>query len=207
MTNAMNPLPHKFYPIVDDVSWVRRLLPLGVKFIQLRIKERTINEVERQIEEAISIQHEYDATVVINDYWKLAIKYRALYIHLGQEDLDDAEVSKIKDAGIPFGISTHNHKELDYALFHEPDYVAIGPIFTPIAKKMDIAPQGLARISEWKMLVKDIPLVAIGGIRLKDVPDVLKQGADAIACIGDISRNENPEAQVVKWLKAVEDAS
>ncbi len=200
-------LPHKFYPIVDDVTWVERLLPLGVSFVQLRIKNKSGPDLENQIKTAIDIQKKYDATIVINDYWKCAIKCGGLYVHLGQEDLESADVKAIKKSGIKFGISTHNHKELENALSYDPDYIALGPIFHPIAKQMTIKPQGLDRIREWKSLTNGIPLVAIGGIRLENVKDVLAYGADTIACIGDILQSENPENQARKWLAAVHETS
>ena len=193
----------RFYPVVNHVDWLEWFLPLGVALIQLRIKDCPYEDVQKQIREAVRIGKTYNATVVINDYWQAAIEEEAAYIHLGQEDIAAADVKAIKRAGIPFGVSTHDHAELDYALSFDPDYVALGPIFSPIAKSMAIGPQGLSRVTEWKRLIGDRPLVAIGGIRLGTVQDVLQAGADCVACIGDVVQNDNPKEQARQWIKEI----
>ncbi|RUQ29165.1 MAG: thiamine phosphate synthase [Candidatus Competibacteraceae bacterium] len=189
-----------FYPVVDDVRWLRRWLPLGVRTIQLRIKEQPLSEVQRQIREALVIAADYeDCQLVINDYWQEAITLGARWLHLGQEDLASADRVVIRAAGIKLGISTHSPAELAKALAAQPDYLALGPIYETTLKQMPWSPQGLDRIGEWKVGCH-LPLVAIGGITLERAAAVRAAGADVIAVVSDVLRAPNPDQRVCAWL-------
>ncbi len=191
---------HGFYPVVDDVRWVRRLLPLGVRTIQLRIKERSEAEACRQIREALAIAADHGGCqMIVNDYWRAAIREGAAWLHLGQEDLAGADLVAIRAAGIRLGVSTHSPEELADALDARPDYVALGPIYETTLKKMPWSPQGLARIGEWKARLA-CPLVAIGGITLERAPAVLAAGADSIAVVSDVLRAPDPDGRARAWL-------
>jgi len=189
-----------FYPIVPNLEWLARIVPLGVQTIQLRLKDASETEVRKQISASIEIAHEYDCQLIINDYWVQAIDIGADYIHLGQEDLTDADLSAIKGAGLKLGISSHDPDELEIALAAEPDYVALGPVFETKLKKMKWAPQGLDRVAQWKHRVGCLPLVAIGGITPARAPDVLAAGADAVSVITDFLTHPEPEMRVREWL-------
>jgi len=189
-----------FYPIVPNLEWLARIVPLGVQTIQLRLKDASETEVRKQISASIEIAHEYDCQLIINDYWVQAIDIGADYIHLGQEDLADADLSAIKGAGLKLGISSHDPDELEIALAAEPDYVALGPVFETKLKKMKWAPQGLDRVAQWKHRVGCLQLVAIGGITPARAPDVLAAGADAVSVITDFLTHPEPEMRVREWL-------
>lgn len=193
---------HKFYPVLPDLGWLERLVPLGVKSVQLRLKDADSSEIERQIAASLALCNKYECQLIVNDYWREAIALGADYIHLGQEDLAAADLEAIKAAGLKLGISTHSHEELDIALEAEPDYVALGPVYETKLKKMKWAPQGLARVTEWKGLVS-CPLVAIAGITVERAPDVLAAGADSLAVVTDIVMNDTPETRVREWLDVV----
>ncbi|HEY0223833.1 MAG TPA: thiamine phosphate synthase [Pseudolabrys sp.] len=192
------PYPDRFYPVVDSVAWVKRLAALGVGTIQLRVKDAPETQAVALVREALAAAA--GAKLVVNDYWRAAIDAGAAHVHLGQEDLAEADVSAIRRAGLTLGLSTHDDAELENALRHDPDYVALGPIYPTTLKAMRFAPQGLERITEWKKRVGDIPLVAIGGITLELAAPIYAAGADSIAVVSDISRNENPDARVRAWL-------
>jgi len=189
----------RFYPVLPDINWLERLVPLGVRFVQLRVKDVPPDEVRRQISRAISLCAVHGAQLVVNDYWREAIDLGADFIHLGQEDLAAADVAAIRDAGIRLGVSSHDHDELAKALAVEPDYVALGPIYETKLKKMKWAPQGLDRIGEWKAAIP-CPLVAIGGITVERAPDVFAAGADSIAVVTDLITHSDPEARTREWL-------
>ncbi len=157
----------RFYLIVDSAAWIERLLPCGVKLVQLRVKERSDTEVRHEISMAQVLCDAAGAQLIVNDHWQAAIDLRCDFIHLGQGDLDTADLAAIRRTGLRLGLSTHDETELSRALTCRPDYVALGPIYPTILKKMPFAPQGLARIGEWKKKIGDIPLVAIGGITLE----------------------------------------
>ena len=189
----------RFYPIVPDASWVARLARAGVKLIQLRMKDEAQSAIAPAIREALAASRAHGCEVVVNDYWREAIECGAGFVHLGQGDLETGDASAIRRAGLKLGISTHSHEELDRALREDPDYIALGPIYETTLKVMPWAPQGLARIGEWKALAKR-PLVAIGGITLERAPAVFAAGADSIAVVSDVVFHPDPEQRSRDWL-------
>jgi len=191
-----------FYLIVDSAAWIERLVPLGVKLVQLRIKDMPEAELRRQIRVAKAICARHGCQLIVNDYWQLAIAEGCDFVHLGQEDLAAADVPAIRAAGLKLGLSTHDDTELDTALAAKPDYVALGPIYPTILKAMKWAPQGLERIAAWKRRVGALPLVAIGGLTVERLGGVFDQGADSAAVVTDITRNANPETRTRAWLAA-----
>jgi thiamine-phosphate pyrophosphorylase len=190
----------RVYPIVDSAEWVSRLLRLGVRLVQLRIKGRSSAEVRSEIREAKALCAHAGAQLIVNDYWLLAMAEGCDFVHLGQSDLDTADVAALRKAGVRIGISTHDHNELARALALEPDYVALGPIYPTLLKVMPWSPQGLRRITEWKCRVGRIPLVAIGGLTVERLPGVFAAGADTAAVVNDIVRNPDPQARTRTWL-------
>ncbi|WP_395449798.1 thiamine phosphate synthase [Aminobacter sp. UC22_36] len=191
-----------FYLIVDSAAWIERLVPLGVKLVQLRIKDLDEAGLRREIRAAKTICDRHGCQLVVNDYWQLAIDESCDFVHLGQEDLAEADVKAIRHAGLKLGLSTHDDAELDTALAAAPDYVALGPVYPTILKAMKWAPQGLDRIAEWKRRVGTVPLVAIGGLNVERIAGVFAQGADSAAVVTDITRNADPEARTRAWLAA-----
>jgi thiamine-phosphate pyrophosphorylase len=191
-----------FYPIVDSAGWIARLLPCGVRFVQLRIKDRPIEDVRREIRTARTLCNAVSAQLVVNDYWREAIDLSCTCVHLGQGDLETADIGAIRGAGLKLGVSTHDESELSRALALKPDYIALGPIYPTILKEMAFAPQGLARIGEWKQKIGAIPLVAIGGITLERAAAVRAAGADIVSVVTDITLNADPEARARAWVAA-----
>jgi thiamine-phosphate pyrophosphorylase len=138
----------------------------------------------------------------VNDFWEMAIDLDCDWIHLGQEDLDDADMVAIRRAGLKIGISTHDEDELDRALAEQPDYVALGPVYPTILKKMKWVEQGLDRVQKWKNHIGDLPLVGIGGMTIDRAAGVYAAGADIVSVVTDITLNENPEDRLKGWVKA-----
>jgi thiamine-phosphate pyrophosphorylase len=192
----------RFYPIVDSAAWVERLVRLGAQLVQLRMKGQPLDVVRTNIRVARAACDAYGAQLVVNDYWELAIEEACDFVHLGQEDLDGADLEAIRSAGIKLGVSSHDYAELERALSTEPAYIALGPIYPTLLKKMKWAPQGLFRITEWKQLVGEIPLVAIGGLTVERLPQVFAAGADIAAVVTDIVRSEDPGARTREWIAA-----
>lgn len=190
----------KFYLIIDDVLWLPRFLPLGLKLVQLRIKDQPEDMVFQQIQQAKTLCEAAGCQLVINDYWELAIEADCDYIHLGQEDLQTANVGKIKAAGLKLGVSTHCEAEIENAMAAQPDYIALGPVYETTLKKMLWRQQGLGRVRQWKDIVGDLPLVAIGGLTVERAAGVYEAGADCISVVSDVLQHENPEARLTQWL-------
>ena len=192
--------PDRFYPVVDSVAWVARLALLGVGTIQLRAKNLNESEALQAVSDALEMIRGTPAKLVVNDYWRAAIVAGARHLHLGQEDLVDADLKAIREAGLTLGLSTHDDAELETALRAEPDYIALGPIFPTTLKSMRFAPRGVPKITEWKTRIGDIPLVAIGGIKFEQAAAIFAAGADSIAVVSDITQNADPDARVRQWL-------
>lgn len=191
----------RFYPIFDTVTWLERALPLGVKLVQLRIKDRDPDRLRREIRTGLALARAHGAALVVNDHWQIAIDEGADWLHLGQEDLDEADLPAIRRAGLKLGISTHDHTELDRALRLSPDYVALGPVYPTILKAMRWHQQGLKRVTEWKRLVGDVPLIAIGGMNVARAQGAFDAGADVVSAVTDITLNPDPEARMRDWLR------
>jgi thiamine-phosphate pyrophosphorylase len=194
------PYPDRFYPVVDSVAWVARLTRLGVGTIQLRAKNLNDADALKIVREALAVTKGTATKLVVNDYWRAAIEAKAQHLHLGQEDLADADLRAIRAAGLTLGVSTHDDEELANALAARPDYVALGPIFPTTLKSMRFAPQGIPKISDWKKRVGSIPLVAIGGIKFEHAAAIFGAGADSIAVVSDVTTNADPDARVRQWL-------
>ncbi|MEO5619920.1 MAG: thiamine phosphate synthase, partial [Cypionkella sp.] len=186
----------RFYPIFDDASWLERMLPLGVRLVQLRLKEREVADLRAQIARARDLCRAAGAVLVVNDYWQLAIELGCDFIHLGQEDLDSADLPAIRRAGLRLGVSTHDEAELERALALSPEYIALGPVYPTILKQMKWHQQGLERVGAWKRRVGEIPLVAIGGMSVARAEGVFAAGADIVSVVTDITLHAEPEARL-----------
>ncbi len=190
----------RVYPIVDSVSWIQRLVPQGVRLVQLRVKDAPARTLRTAIEAAQGYCRAAGVQLIVNDHWRIALETGCDFVHLGQGDLDGADVPALRRAGVRLGISTHDEGELERALALRPDYVALGPIYPTLLKAMPWRPQGLARIGEWKRRIGSLPLIAIGGLTLERLAAVFAAGADVAAVVTDIVRAAEPEARLRQWL-------
>jgi thiamine-phosphate pyrophosphorylase len=189
------------YPVVDSVEWIARLLEMGVRTIQLRIKDKCDEEVEADVIAAIKLGQHYKARLFINDYWRLAIKHRAYGVHLGQEDLDVANLQAISDAGLRLGLSTHDNMEMDRALAARPSYIALGHVFPTQTKRMPSSPQGLEQLAAHIKTLGNYPTVAIGGISIDRVPTVLATGVGSVAVVSAITQADDWRAATAQLLE------
>lgn len=180
------------YPVVDSARWVEDLLSIGIKTIQLRIKDGTADIIEQEIRQAIESSRKYNARLFINDYWQLAAKHGAYGVHLGQEDIQSADLQKIADSDLRLGISTHSYWEILATINIDPSYIALGPIYPTTSKPMAFDPQGLEKVNYWIDFLKgEWPLVAIGGINHERAAELKKTGIGSVAMISAITQSEN----------------
>ena len=201
--NSSNPQAEKLglYPVIDSLTWLKRLLPLKLNIIQLRIKNKTQEELDSIIKQAVELCSNTTTRLFINDYWQLAIKHGAYGVHIGQEDLQDADLAKIQQAGVRLGISTHGCYEFLLAQQLQPSYLAIGAIFPTKTKNMTGQIQGIKNLYETLQLAEHIPVVAIGGINHERAADVLATGVDSIAVVTAITEAESPELSVAYFQR------
>nr|WP_318385158.1 thiamine phosphate synthase [uncultured Enterobacter sp.] len=189
------------YPVVDRVEWLERLLETGVRTLQLRIKDQRDEDVEADVIRAIQLGRRYHARLFINDYWRLAIKHAAYGVHLGQQDLDTADLHAIRAAGLRLGVSTHDDMEIEIALAARPSYIALGHVFPTQTKQMPSAPQGLQQLQRHVARLGDYPTVAIGGISLERAPGVLATGVGSIAVVSAITQAADWKAATAQLLE------
>ncbi|MFV0478650.1 MAG: thiamine phosphate synthase [Parahaliea sp.] len=197
----MQPLD-RFYLIVGHVSLLKRLVPLGVRLVQLRLKGMSPHEIQQQIIQARRVCAAHHTQLVINDFWQAAIDLGCDFVHLGQEDMNTADFDALRRAGVRFGLSTHDEAELERALALSPDYIALGPIYPTRLKKMSWPPQGLDRVCQWKTRVGKTALVGIGGLTPRHLPELFAAGANSAAVVTDIAQADNPEIRCRQWITA-----
>lgn len=190
-----------FYPIFDSTMWLERMVPLGIKLVQLRIKDKSASELRQEIRIARDICAAHNCQLIINDYWQLALEEGCDFVHLGQEDIDVADLNAIRAGKLKLGVSSHDEAELDRALSVQPDYIALGPIYPTLLKKMKWQEQGLPRLDEWKRRIGNIPLVGIGGMTVDRAHGVFSAGADIVSVVTDITLNTYPELRVKQWIE------
>ena len=194
-----------FYLIVDRADTLAHFLPLGVRTVQLRIKDLELAELRAEVRRARDLCGVHDAQLIINDHWQLALEEGCDAVHLGQEDLDTADLDALRQADVRYGISTHDRIELDRALALEPAYIALGPVYATLLKKMPWRPQGLDKLQRWKHAIGDIPLVAIGGFTPERAAGAFEHGADSVCVVTDIVQAEDPSQRVLEWLRVTRD--
>lgn len=196
---AEHKIYRRFYPILPDADWIERLVPLGIKLVQLRFKGDP-KAIPQHVARSLAACRAHGAELVVNDHWREAIAAGASHVHLGQEDLETADIEAIHAAGLRLDISTHTDAELDIALAARPAAVALGPIYPTRGKDVGHGPQGLEQIQRWRARIDDMSLIAIGGITLERAPSVIAAGADSIAVITDVTGHARPEQRVREWL-------
>ena len=189
------------YVVAPDAAWIERLVKLNVPTVQLRFKSDDTNAIEQQVIQSIEICKNSNSRLFINDHWALAIKHGAYGVHLGQEDLDEANVLMIKQAGLRLGLSTHGYAEMIRADQFHPSYIALGAVFPTTLKKMETSPQGLGRLRAYAQLFKHYPLVGIGGIDETTMDAVLSSGVSSVAVVRAVINATNLEATVEYLLK------
>ena len=185
------------YPVVDSSDWIFRLLTLGIKTVQLRIKDPEAPNLKEEIRTAVELGEKFSARVFINDHWRLALELGAYGVHLGQEDLATADLAAISRAGLRLGVSTHGYFELLRAIQLKPSYIALGHIFPTTTKDMPSKPQGVERLKRYVQLCEGIPTVAIGGIDLTNARSVLATGVGSVAVVRAVTEAQDLMYQLI----------
>ena len=203
--NAFAPCPKQLglYAVLPNAQWVARMAKAGVTTVQLRFKSDDKAAVAKEIAASVAATQGTNTLLFINDHWEEAIAAGAYGVHLGQEDMQEAPLDKIRSAGLRLGLSTHGYKEMLLADRHSPSYIALGAVFSTTLKRMVTAPQGLGRLQRYAQLMHQYPLVAIGGIDLNRLPDVVKTGVGSVAVVRAITEAESPEETAAAFQRLI----
>ncbi|OGB34542.1 MAG: thiamine phosphate synthase [Burkholderiales bacterium RIFCSPLOWO2_12_FULL_61_40] len=203
--DAFAPCPHQLglYAVLPDAAWVGRMARAGVPTVQLRFKSDDALAVEREVRAAVAAVQGTDSLLFINDHWQAAIDAGAYGVHLGQEDLGTANLQTIRAAGLRLGLSSHGYAEMCRADRLSPSYIAMGAVFATTLKRMVTAPQGTGRLHAYARLMRDYPLVAIGGIDASTMPQVLSSGVGSVAVVRALVAAEQPEAMAARLQAAI----
>ena len=206
--HAFAPCPHALglYAVLPDAQWVARMVDLGVPTVQLRFKSDDAQAVQREVQAAVKAVQGSQSLLFINDHWQAAMEAGAYGVHLGQEDMQDAPLARIRDAGLRLGLSSHGYAEMLQAAKQEPSYIALGAVFPTTLKRMATAPQGLGRLNRYARLMRHMPLVAIGGIDLAAMPAVLQSGVGSVAVVRAITGAEDVPSRVAQFQALVDKA-
>lgn len=192
--------PLGLYPIFERAAWLEAILPLGVRIAQIRIKDLEGEALKGEIQKAVDIGKKYNCMLFINDYWQLAIECGAYGVHLGQEDIDKADLKAIADAGLRLGLSSHCFYEVARAKTIDPSYIAFGPVYETQTKDMPWIPQGPQGLHYWRAHLPNKPMVAIGGIHGDRFDQVRETGVDSIAMITAITLADEPERTAKQYM-------
>lgn len=196
--DSFAPCPHQLglYAVLPDAAWVGRMARAGVPTLQLRFKSDDPDAITREVRAAVQAVQGTGALLFINDHWQAAIEAGAYGVHLGQEDLQAAELEPIRAAGLRLGVSSHGYAEMLRAAAVQPSYIAMGAVYATTLKRMATPPQGTARLKMYAALLRDTPTVAIGGIDAARLPEVLASGVGSVAVVRALVAADQPEAQV-----------
>ncbi|MCO6507510.1 MAG: thiamine phosphate synthase [Snodgrassella sp.] len=203
-SNSFLPIvaPLKFYAVVPSADWVARMVDAGANTVQLRNKTAIGSALYREIERSVAYAKDSPTQLFINDFWWEAVDCGAYGVHLGQEDLESADLVMIQSAGLRLGVSTHSSEELAKALAVSPSYVACGAIFPTKTKTMPSQPLGLDKLRQYVSQAGSMPTVAIGGIDLSNASEVLATGVSSLAVVRAVSEAAEPE-KIVKAFQAL----
>jgi len=204
-TNAFAACPKNLglYAVLPDAAWVGRMARADVPTVQLRFKSDDRQAIEREICAAVQAVKGTNALLFINDHWQAAIDAGAYGVHLGQEDMDVADLQAIRAAGLRLGLSSHGYAEMLHADQFSPSYIAMGAVFPTTLKRMITAPQGTGRLHAYARLMRDYPLIAIGGIDRHSVPEVLTSGVGSVAVVRALVASDNPEQMAASLQAAI----
>lgn len=192
--------PSEKYSIVEEVKMV---LEGGCRWIQLRMKNATDEEIKAVAEEIIPLCKDADAILVIDDHVELVKELEVTGVHIGKEDMPPREARELLQGGPIIGVTANTAADILAMKGIDVDYVGLGP-FRHTTTKSKLSP--ILGLDGYCSIVKEVreagcelPIVAIGGITLEDVDDIMATGVNGIAMSGAIINAENP----VEYTKEV----
>ncbi|MCX5698816.1 MAG: thiamine phosphate synthase [Candidatus Omnitrophica bacterium] len=178
---------------------VRDMLAGGVKILQYRQKEKSRREKYLECVEIRRMTEKAAATFIVNDDVDIALAVKADGVHLGQNDMPIEVVRELVKEEMIIGLSTHSPRQALDAISRGADYIAIGPIF-PTQTKKDVCPAVGLEYLDYAVKNVAIPFVAIGGIKLHNLREVLEHGASRVAMVTEIVGAADIRARIKEIL-------
>lgn len=193
-----------------DLSVAAQFLDAGGRWIQLRMKDASAEVIVCRGKEMLALCRKRRAVLVVNDAPQLAVAIGADGVHLGQADMPPIEARRIIGDGAVIGSTANTFEQIVARNDGETDYVGLGPFrFTTTKKNLSpvLGTEGYRTILG-RMRTENIPLpvVAIGGIELPDIPQIMRTGVDGIALSGAIARADSPATTTANFLNAIRNA-
>lgn len=188
-------------PSLSNTEIAKQVLAGGAKIVQLRGKDLFSKELLEQAREISDITRKAGAVFIVNDRADIALLSDADGVHLGQDDLPVAAARKILGKSRLIGISTHNLEQALKAEQEGADYIGFGPVFDTTTKADAEEAKGIDALAELKRRVS-IPVVAIGGITLENLREVINRGADCAAVISAIVKADDIEERTKEFAEA-----
>lgn len=183
----------------SNIEVVREMLVGGVKILQYRQKEKSRKEKYLECVEIRRMTEKSAATFIVNDDLDIALAVGADGVHLGQNDVPIEAARKLLKAEMIIGLSTHSPRQALDAIVRGADYIGIGPIF-PTQTKKDVCPAVGLEYLDYAVKNVGIPFVAIGGIKLHNLQEVLAHGASCVAMVTEIVSAPDICARIKKIL-------
>lgn len=173
-----------------NIEVVKAMIGAGVKIIQYREKDKKMKEKYQECCVIREMTKAAGVTFIVNDDIDLAMVVEADGVHIGQDDLPIEKVRELVGDKMIIGISTHSPAEAQQAVLAGADYIGVGPIFKTATKKDVCDPVGFNYL-EYVAQNISIPFVAIGGIKLSNISEVMKRGTQCVAIITEITMADN----------------
>lgn len=180
----------------------------GCRWIQLRMKESTAEEIESVARKLQSLCKHYKATFIIDDHVELTKKLHADGVHLGKKDMPIREARSILGSDYLIGGTANTFEDICQHWADGADYIGCGP-FRYTSTKTNLSP--LLGLDGYKKIVQQIyevnlnlPIVAIGGITVEDIPNLMQSGINGIALSGTVLKAEDPVEEMRRILKKIQ---
>jgi thiamine-phosphate pyrophosphorylase len=193
----------RFHPGKNLFEVMEEAMIGGADIIQLRDKQSSKRAVLEKARQLRQLTKKYDVLFIVNDHIDVAIAVDADGVHLGQDDLPIKEARKLVGNEKIIGISTHSLEQAKEAEKSGADYIGVGPVFATGTKDDVVDPVTTQYVTEASQNV-GIPFVAIGGIKLDNVDQVLKAGAKRICAVSEIVGASNIRSTCATFLDRIE---
>lgn len=206
----MRRLDLSLYAIIDKKYWrgketlelIEAALKGGVTVLQLRDKEADTASLIEEGVELRTITNKYKVPLIVNDRIDVALEIDADGVHLGQEDASPEEARSILGISKIIGLSVHNLDQAEEAIELPVDYLGVGSVYPSKTEQREvIGIKGLEKICK----TASIPIVAIGGITVDKVEEVIKAGASGVAAISGIWDADDIERRVKEYISKLEE--